>query len=477
MMNKRKNIFIEIQENWLKAAWGVDTPSGFEIAACHVQSIEGLSDADIIKELARILGQLKIKLVNADIAVVFPRHMVVVRYLLLPSHTDVEIRQMVDLQIFKHIPYAKGEVVIDYQIILKESSGYSRVMVFAVERETALRLWNMCSAAGAWVSSMTVSSLGLLHWVSQVSPLSVAAAETEACLVVDHDGTELCICTSGKLIFSRSFRIGSKDLNAEGLGEWLQQIELSFKQYRSEQFLESPKRFLVIAQEPLSALIQESLKETYKIPVDMAADHLNIFASHGMTASDLVPYLVSVCGVALRGAKAAINLIPAEAKLAKSDKDRRGHLIKITALGILLVFAAFFALNVVNVKRNWYLAQLNGEIKKTQMRLKALQPKVQLIESVDKYLQERLILADILSELSRVLPPTTSLTMFSVNSGRNIVLQGMSQRASEVSLLQKGLLNSGKFGNVTLDYTNKTITVQGEVSVFQITCQLIKEKI
>ncbi len=475
-MNNKAQIIIEIQEQWLKAVCGFNASAGFLISSTHVQSIKGFSDEDITKDLIRFFSKSKIKSERADITIVLPRHEVVVRYLLLPSHADEEIRQMVDLQIFKHIPYMKGEAIIDHLIIAKEPTGYAKVMVFAVELEVVLRLWHICRSAGAWVSRMTVSSLGMVFWLSQIPASVLGSADTEACLILDHDSTEICVSSARKVVFSRSFRIGEKDLESQRLEEWMQQVELSFRQYRSEQFLEFPKRFLVIAGEPLSVMIQESLKQVYKVPVEASIDHLDVFVRQGLKVPGLVPYLVSVCGAAMRGEMPALNLIPVEARLAKLNKDRRLQWIKIVVFGVLLLCAAFFALNAVTVKRNWYLAQLNGEVKKTQLRINALQPKVQIIESIDRYLNGRLILADILSELSRLLPSATSLTMISVNNGRSIVMQGMSKRASEVSLFQKALLNSGNFGDVTLNYTNKAMTVQGEASVFQVTCQMTRKK-
>jgi Tfp pilus assembly protein PilN len=205
--------------------------------------------------------------------------------------------------------------------------------------------------------------------------------------------------------------------------------------------------------------------------VDVLADHKDAAGREGFKIPDSVPHLAAVYAAAQTGKTHTLNLIPWEAKSAKIKKEQRLHLVRITVLLVLALAAGIFTMNVVTIKRNWLLAQLNTEVKKSQSQIKTLQSKLQMINAVDQFLGRRLILADVVSELDGMLPPATLLTTLSVNNDRVLVLQGMSKRPSDVNMFQQALLNSGHFGNIKLDYVNKSLMADGEVSVFQITCQ------
>jgi hypothetical protein len=458
---------IEIQPGQLKVLFGFSTADQWTVSTAKIIDSHGLSDDDISKKLVQLFVAERIRLDRTDITIVIPRNEVLVRYLLLPSHREDEIQQMVGVQIFKHIPFGKEEVVIGHEVIVKDASGYAKVVVFVVEWELALRLWRICSSAGAWAQHMTVGSLCLPFLFTKIPSSSTAGID--ACILVDKDRTEFCLCLEGKLIFSRAFQVElvNGELNLE---EWVSQLEASLRQYGKDYNASPMSRFFVIAELALCPVLATTLSAHFQTAVETFANHKEVLAAEGLTE----PSLATVYAVAREGKNHSLNLIPWEAKSAKLKKEIRFHSIRIAALLMIVISAAFFSTNVVSIKRNWYLAQLKGEIRKSQSKIKALKPKLQAMDSIDAFITGRLILADVIVNLNRLLPPTTSLTMLNVNSERVVVLQGISSRTSDVSIFQKVLLGSGLFNNIKIDYVNKTMGPQGEIFVFQLTCQITK---
>src|SRR3990167_1486617 len=64
-----------------------------------------------------------------DILIANPTPLCAVRIFSLPSTDPKEIRDIVELQAEKHTPYAKDEILTDFQIMERDRPGYSRILL------------------------------------------------------------------------------------------------------------------------------------------------------------------------------------------------------------------------------------------------------------------------------------------------------------------------------------------------------------
>ena len=89
------------------------------ITAFEVIAIDQLTDAQISQRLSVLIKQQHLRWREARVVVLIPRTRSILRYMTLPSHQESELRAMIDLQVVSHIPYAREEVEIDFQVLTK----------------------------------------------------------------------------------------------------------------------------------------------------------------------------------------------------------------------------------------------------------------------------------------------------------------------------------------------------------------------
>ena len=153
------------------------------------------TDDQISRRLSALVKPLRLSGGQARVIVLVPRARLILRHLTLPSHKTNELRAMIDLQVAGHIPYAREEVEIDFQILTKTADGYSKVVVVIIPREEAMRYWKIFADARIPVDRMTISSVGLWLLYRQQPDLP---GQSGGIIEVDVDRSEICLCQIGR---------------------------------------------------------------------------------------------------------------------------------------------------------------------------------------------------------------------------------------------------------------------------------------
>jgi len=137
-MKKRNTIAIEINERSIKWIKAFARKTGLTIEKNVIREIKDEKNETIVN----ILKELKTEQITKSdhLVAILPRRLLTIRHLNLPTHHEEEIRKMIDLQIIHKIPYARNDVVLDYKLIGKDSSGYSRVLVVIVHNCSNLQI-------------------------------------------------------------------------------------------------------------------------------------------------------------------------------------------------------------------------------------------------------------------------------------------------------------------------------------------------
>ena len=67
--------------------------------------------------------------------IVVPRHLVIVRFLDIPSVIDDEIEQMLEFQAIKEIPHPKEDMIFSYRNLGSYKDGFSFIMLVVAKRQ------------------------------------------------------------------------------------------------------------------------------------------------------------------------------------------------------------------------------------------------------------------------------------------------------------------------------------------------------
>lgn len=168
------------------------------------------------------------RLARLPVMVSLPRQLATMRTLKLPSTDASEIADMVDMQVGKLTPYSRDEIVWDYRILGVEREGYTRVLVAIAQRAVVRQRVNAIEEAGLEVDSVTVSSEGLIEWMSAAG---IDPANGRGVMLVDVDSscTDVVVSVNDKALFARSIRIGAQHLE-EDYARWVERFGAELRQ-------------------------------------------------------------------------------------------------------------------------------------------------------------------------------------------------------------------------------------------------------
>ncbi|MFH1360895.1 MAG: pilus assembly protein PilM [Candidatus Omnitrophota bacterium] len=466
---------VEITDTHIKLVQATAGHAPSVIIHADARPIIQKSDEEISKLLSAMIATAKIK-TDPFIAAV-PRRLIILRNISLPAHADQEIEKMVHLQVSQQIPYPKEDVILDYNVLSKESSGYSKVLVIAVHKEVVNRYLKIFAASGLPLHKLTVSSDGLLGWhLFREQRLRVKKSLPTAVINVDATDTEICFCHRQKLTFARSIHFGSKDLTQENIKAFIEQIGLTMMTYTKEEIGEDIEKIVVISNAPSATDVKEKLSEEYRVHVETADPfeqmatkrhfHLPlIFTEDGLSSA------VNL-GLVLFGQKKLMNLLPAEVASSRELKKRKREWIKFLILFFLAFFLSVGVFGVQLYENKVYLQELESALEQREPLVKSVQEKMKRTALIQERLKPGFSVMDIISALYRFTPPDVSYSQIAISDDGSMTLQGVAEASASVNTLQNNLVASALFENVTLQYVTKRRVYKGELTDFKIACKL-----
>ena len=469
-MSAQSTVIIDFTQTHLKVWLSVRKGRMNQLSAVDIQLIKDLPDEVIAQTLTRMLKALKPR--HSQVVAVFPRANALVRHMELPAQDDAEIRNMVDLQAANQTPYSRADVVVDSVVLSKDPSGYSKVMAIIVPREVVMRYLNILKTAGVNPDHLTLSSFGIAHWADSSSGQAPQGG-VSLFIDVDEESSELCFCQEWQLLSSRAVRIGLQQLSADSM-EFLKEVDLTINNYNKDKIAGPITQIVLLSSTEKTAPLRQLLYDQYFIPVQC----VNTLREIIVGKSFKWPRILLEAGVSitvglswsLKPPNQYINLIPAEVRQLRQQKERAHVLGWLAASFVFALITVSLALSLGFLKKNSVLKGFDVQVKEAKAKAGKVQAKIKQIESMKTLLKQRVIVIDVIKELYQLLPEDISLSSFTISNQKVMSLQGFTSIGSNVNNLQKAMASSAVFTNVNLEYVNKRVTQQGEVNYFKITC-------
>lgn len=426
------------------------------------------NDREISKELRSLMSRHRLG--KSYFYVNFPRHLVTIRNVRLPTVNVEEVRNMAELQAVKYLPYAREEMVVDHKIIGLTEEGYTEILLILAQRKFIERYIEIFKYAGIQIEKIALSSEGLLSWY-----LGLQLDDILPIAIIDFDRyhTHIQIVKNKKMLFSRSVYFDAlnptSDRNAL-VGE----IRLSFDSFLKEQG-ERVSRMVLTGGEDNSKDMPPFLKDNFSIPCEWVEQLKNIdkkdtadkFLHHFRTLS-CTPLL----GIVLEGEKLTVNLLPRDIIDRRKEEALKSELLRSTALLLSVLVVAFGIVEKKIYDKKVYLRNIDSRLKAIEPEVKRLSKVKENIELIQNQLMFRSSSIDVIRELHAILPQDTSLTLFEFDDKNKILLRGTAKELSNVFDLLPILEKSPYFENVKINYAKKRTFKQREFADFEITCVL-----
>ena len=247
MSHSKNTTVIAFTDSHLQLVQSTASSRGAVISSYSSVGIDNISDNHVSQSLTKLLSGKTSRLKQSTLIGVLPRAPMLVRYLMLPSHQEAELRSMVDLQITKHIPYAREDVIIDLNIVEKESSGYSKVLVIVYPKDIVHRYLKICTMASIAPQILTVGPLGSVNWYLELLKKKIFQDYGTSVLIdVQPSSTEVVFCIHHKFAFARTIKLGALEIANGKSHDLVHQIDQTIAVFLREKLSEKVDQFILI---------------------------------------------------------------------------------------------------------------------------------------------------------------------------------------------------------------------------------------
>ena len=199
-----------LSNQWLKL---LNTRGSGNITTLLVKQIEGMGDQEILRWLQEAAQTQGFE--PASVLLANPSHLTTARLFTLPSTDPKEIHEIVKLQVEKHTPYAKEDILTDFRILESDQAGYSRVLLVISHKDVVHRSLSLIEGLGWPLEKVGFELEGLVNWF--LATQGKLSKEVILLAELDPDTATLVILQNGKPYFHRSLPLGASQLEQESL--------------------------------------------------------------------------------------------------------------------------------------------------------------------------------------------------------------------------------------------------------------------
>lgn len=454
---------LELGKDLLKLSQAEESPEGKKVIKCFTEKIGSLSDEQISGVIRVLFEELKIK--PKTLLTSIPRASVTVRCLKFPSTDQKEIAEMVGFQAAKQLPYPREEIIFDHQIIGKDKGGYSKVMLVVLHRDVVRRHLKILRDANIEPDRIALSSEATYRWF-QFNQASGGKAPERTVILLDFDShsTEIEIISGGSLVFTRNISLGADDL-PQAQDKLIEELKRSLAAYQKDETGGEPSGIILAGATQNLKDLGATLEKEFSLSVEVIAP-----------LEDMPVSFTAVRGLVTSRDRLKINLLPKDVQETHKHLARKRELI---STGVLVIFVLVAGSGVLSKKlydKGRYLRVLDRELQKTDLQANNLEKMRRQLKVIKSQMSMEGSSLDILRELYKVIPKELSLTAFTFEQGRMVILNGMSKSMADVFKFVTTLEKSSHFQNVQVKYTTKRKTRGAELTDFQINCPLVAGK-
>jgi len=440
---------------------------------CGVRSITILGEVPVAgQNESECIGALK-KLIarvpsEAQKILVLSRSGVIVRYLYLPAIHDSEIRNMVALQLERHLPYSAREMYYDYSRVDGEKPGYSYVVLAAMSKREGDKIIALLAKCGISVDSMMVSSWILAaHFRESAYTEYTKAGEV---LLVDVSGShvELVIMRGKHILCTRSFTYAD-DLTLPSshqtfTDQLIAEIKNTVDVVHKDMLPPSIKTVVLcrtLADVQMS--LQDILGDTIRVGVFKQS--VSLTQGELKCGSELV-----ALGLLDVDSCRRVNLLPAEMRKEAALKNTKKA--RICALILFLTFLAVCMTTAMThyLRRYYYVRNIESQLAQLDPEAQQVSTILSKMDVVDKVKAGQILPLNVIVELYEAFPANLYVTDLDYDVNKGVTIRGISDTMGKVSDLLLQLQKSSHFAYAEINFKKQKVVQGRELVDFEIDC-------
>ncbi len=470
-LSRSRNVLgIDITDEYLNVA--LVKPSSVKGEVQFIQSIaiKGMSDDDIAKALNDTLRNIKPRTTRAVLTI--PSSLAITKTLQVPSISDGEIRDILNLQAGRHTPYSREEIIVDYINLGQFQDTYTKVLVVMVTREAVNKKLGILERVGLRASKVVFAADGIGKMCSNI--LKPADDVPQAVLNVDAESTDFNIFNDKGLISIRSIPVGMRQLaedKEKGLGRLIEELKMSFESYQAEDISKNPNAIYVTGSSLILPEMNRALKEALKMETRslVFTDFVNVEKTYQSVIKEqaTVSFLpvVAACAVS---EELAVDLISEEERIRRKFEEKGRKLITTGVLSMVIFIQICLILLLRIYYAETYLRRLSDrfEVKLEEAnRLGAISERTRVVR---KYLTGKGNAIKVLAKLYELLPDEIYLKDVKLGQDGSISIKGTSESMSRIFAFVTELENDDLFKGVKTEFTESRREKKKDVSDFGI---------
>ena len=417
-----------------------------QVAALVTQEVRGMSDEAVAAFISKTVSDLKL----AETPLAFmtaPLGSVITRNMELPSRDDNEIREMLGLQVSRHTPYSRSEIILD-TLHLGVRGSYTKVLMVIVPRDTIVRQARILEKAGLRVQKVFFPAEAICEACAKIS-----GGQTLAIVHMDALFTAFMVAHEGKILFLRGIPLGAEHLieaGAEARGRFEEELRQSLDFYGGEEGAVKPA-LLVLTGVTGDMTDFDPLFRELNIPIQHQVDH-NYFpispeAKKTAIGSKRVSFF-NVIAPLLLFDKMRVDLVSDEQRIQRQVEERGREVLRMGVLAMLLLFLAFTSFAEKTVFKKAYLGYLQTQYKPVLDGARELETLFSKNQAVKNHLASRGRALQSLLVLYEALPVEVSVSEIRYDEGQRFSVRGSSPSMALVFSLVSSLEKSEDFKDV-----------------------------
>jgi len=367
-----------------------------------------------------------------------PRHLVTLRFIELPSTDEAEIKDMVEFQALKEVPYSREELVISYRNIGSYRKGFSYIMLVIVKKQL---IEEMMAKGENRPEDIRLETE--LFYLSLLKKGIVKHERASLAINIKKEYSELIVIDRARPVFSRGFR------NA---GDFLNEIDRSILAYkRDKNNREIDDITIIYASDVDIKDIKLHIKEYFNIPVNFYED------KEDLTNLDF---------------PLEIGLLPKEYIDKKMYKENKKEILSmyfliglvILSLSSIFIFKLYEKNKIINI--------LSNGISRVQPRIDMIDSLLKKTEILKSRRENGELILNILKESYGLIPADIVLSGMDYDGKVFISYKGTTRDTANVFNFIKALERIKYFKKVEVKYATKKEIKGQTITDFSIACQI-----
>jgi Tfp pilus assembly PilM family ATPase/Tfp pilus assembly protein PilN len=444
--------------------------------------VEKVARVSAVDASADSLGQALKTLLNgfnrkSSVVCVIPANAATSKTIDVPSSDPQEIKSIINLQVNRHTPYSREEVLVGYINLGPGSPNHTKVLLVIVHRNIIKDRLAILEKSSLNPDKILFVPEGIgrlyfkgLNLKKDSAPIGV--------IDIALTSVNFMVVSRGAVIFCRSIPIGVKQIidTQEGVNKLIEEINKSIAAYVSEDNEPSVSSFVVTTDSDVVHNILPILKEGLKAEVRVSS-YVN-FIKGGAVRNKLQKdfaddSFLDVIAPVATVSKCEVNLMPEEMILKKTVEKQSQEAIKtVVAVLLILAFSGAAFMCTIYFKDAFLNKKLREKFAGQKEEVQKLQERLTKVKIVRQYLQGRMVSLDIINELYRVTPPQIYLNIIAMDEDGALTVNGISDSMSRVFSYVKALSDSPMFKNVKTKSTATKKDNGKDVAAFELNLQV-----